>query len=51
MKSKRIDLVVMGTVGRRGIKGFFMGNTAEKVLNNINCSVLAIKPKGWKTSV
>jgi len=39
----------MGTVGRSGIKGFFMGNTAEKILNNINCSVLAIKPHGWKT--
>jgi len=51
VKSKRIDLVVMGTVGRSGIKGFFMGNTAEKVLNNINCSVLAIKPHGWKTPV
>lgn len=51
VKNKRIDLVVMGTVGRSGIKGFFMGNTAEKVLNNINCSVLAIKPRGWKTPV
>lgn len=51
VKNKGIDLVVMGTVGRSGIKGFFMGNTAEKVLNNINCSVLAIKPKGWKTPV
>lgn len=51
VKNKRIDLVVMGTVGRTGIKGFFMGNTAEKVLNNINCSVLAIKPHGWKTPV
>lgn len=51
VKSKRIDLVVMGTVGRSGIKGFFMGNTAEKILNNINCSVLAIKPSGWKTPV
>ncbi len=51
VRSKRIDLVVMGTVGRSGIKGFFMGNTAEKILNNINCSVLAIKPAGWKTPV
>ena len=51
VKNNRIDLVVMGTVGRSGIKGFFMGNTAEKILNNINCSVLAIKPHGWKTPV
>ena len=51
VKSKRIDLMVMGTVGRSGITGFFMGNTAEKILNNINCSVLAIKPAGWKSPV
>jgi nucleotide-binding universal stress UspA family protein len=46
-----IDLVVMGTVGRTGIKGFFMGNTAEKILRSLNCSVLAIKPKGFKSPV
>ena len=51
VKNQGIDLVVMGTVGRTGIKGFFTGNTAEKVLNSINCSVLAIKPQGWKTPV
>ncbi|MEY4643166.1 MAG: hypothetical protein RLZZ227_3160 [Pseudomonadota bacterium] len=46
-----IDLVVMGTVGRTGIKGFFMGNTAEKILRALNCSVLALKPKGFRTPV
>jgi nucleotide-binding universal stress UspA family protein len=46
-----IDLVVMGTVGRTGIRGFFMGNTSEKILRSLNCSVLAIKPKGFKTPV
>ncbi len=45
------NLVVMGTVGRTGIPGFFIGNTAETVLNQIDCSVLAIKPPGFKTPV
>lgn len=45
------DLVVMGTVARTGIPGFFMGNTAEMIINNINCSVLAIKPEGFVTPV
>ncbi|MDR0780052.1 MAG: universal stress protein [Pseudomonadales bacterium] len=45
------DLLVMGTVGRTGIKGFFMGNTAEKILHALNCSVLAIKPQGFKSPV
>ena len=46
-----IDLVVMGTVGRTGIQGFFTGNTAEKILHSLNCSVLALKPKGFKSPV
>ena len=51
--AKRIDadLVVMGTVGRTGVPGFIMGNTAETILNQINCSVLAIKPPGFSTPV
>ena len=31
--------------------GFIMGNTAETILNQIDCSVLAIKPPGFKTPV
>lgn len=46
-----IDLVVMGTVGRTGIPGFFIGNTAEEVLAHIDCSVLAIKPPGFESPV
>lgn len=51
--AKRIeaDLVVMGTVARTGIPGFIMGNTAEAILNQIDCSVLAIKPPGFVTPV
>jgi nucleotide-binding universal stress UspA family protein len=47
----QIDLVTMGTVGRTGIPGFLMGNSAETILNRINCSVLAIKPEGFVTPV
>ena len=46
-----IDLVIMGTVGRTGIPGFFIGNTAEEVLGQIECSVLAIKPPGFESPV
>ena len=45
------DLMVMGTVGRTGVPGFIMGNTAETILNHINCSVLAIKPQGFVTPI
>jgi len=46
-----IDLIVMGTVGRTGIQGFLIGNTAEAVLNAMDRSVLAIKPEGFVTPV
>ncbi len=39
------ELVVMGTVGRAGIPGLLIGNTAENILNQLECSVLAIKPE------
>lgn len=50
-KKKQVELVVMGTVARTGIAGFLIGNTAEKVLNHLECSVLAVKPDGFKTPV
>lgn len=45
------DLVVMGTVARTGIAGVIIGNTAETVLYQLKCSVLAIKPKGFISPV
>ena len=48
---KRIELIAMGTVCRTGVAGFFIGNTAEKVLNQVNCSVLTVKPDGFVTPV
>lgn len=39
-----IQLVVMGTVARAGISGILVGNTAEKLLPFLPCSVLAVKP-------
>ncbi len=48
---KEADVIVMGTIGRRGLSGFFMGNTAENILTQINCSVLAIKPSWFVSPV
>ena len=45
------DLVVMGTVARTGISGFVIGNTAETILSQLDCSVLAIKPPGFQSPV
>jgi len=51
VKQIEAELVVMGTVARTGVPGFVMGNTAETILNQIDCSVLAIKPPGFVTPV
>lgn len=45
------DLLVMGTVGRSGISGLLMGNTAEQILERVSCSVLALKPPGFETPI
>jgi universal stress protein E len=47
----RVELIVMGTVCRTGLAGFLIGNTAETVLRQVNCSVLTVKPKGFVTPV
>ena len=51
VNKKRINLIVLGTLCRTGIPGFFIGNTAEKVLHRVNCSVLTVKPEGFVTPV
>ena len=44
-------LVVMGTVGRTGIAGLLIGNTAETIVEGIACSVLAVKPPGFRSPI
>lgn len=45
------DVVVMGTVARTGLSGIFIGNTAEDILNSLECSVLTVKPEGFVSPV
>lgn len=47
----KIDLLVMGTLGRTGIPGMLIGNTAEKVLQEVDCSVLSVKAHGFVTPI
>jgi nucleotide-binding universal stress UspA family protein len=50
-ETRHIDLIVMGTVGRTGIPGFIIGNTAEDVLRTTRASILAVKPSGFVSPV
>jgi len=43
------ELVILGTVGRTGISAALIGNTAEHVIDRLNCDVLALKPVGYQS--
>lgn len=46
-----VDLIVMGTQARSGLTGILIGNTAETVLASLTCSVLAMKPVGFRCPI
>ncbi len=39
-----INALVLGTIARRGLPGLIIGNTADRLLTGVACSILAIKP-------
>jgi nucleotide-binding universal stress UspA family protein len=45
------EVVVMGTVCRTGVSGMIIGNTAETLLDQIDCSIVALKPEGFVSPV
>jgi universal stress protein E len=44
-------IVVMGAMSRRGLKRFFIGNSAEQLLDELRCDLLVVKPARFVTSV
>lgn len=50
-KATRAQIVVMGAVSRSGLKRVFIGNTAERVLRDLPCDVLVVKPPKFKPRV
>lgn len=47
----KIDLLVLGTIGRSGITGMLLGNTSEKVLDTCGCSILTLKPDAFVSPI
>lgn len=41
-----VDLIVLGTHGRSGLKHLIMGSVAEKVVREAPCPVLTVRPDG-----
>jgi nucleotide-binding universal stress UspA family protein len=44
-EEESVDLIVLGTHGRTGIKHFLIGSVAEKVLRKAPCPVLVVREK------
>ena len=45
------DLLVMGSLSRPGRAGVMVGETAERLLGRLECSMLALKPAGFLSPV
>ncbi len=43
------DLVILGTSSKTGVSGLLPGSTVERLLPELQCSVLALKPEGFRT--
>lgn len=42
---KKIDLVVVGTAGRKGMEKLFMGSAAENIVRHLSCPVMIAGPR------
>jgi nucleotide-binding universal stress UspA family protein len=51
VEASRADLLVMGAVVRTGIRGFLLGSTAENVMQQVGCAILALKPREFVSPV
>jgi universal stress protein E len=45
------QMVVMGAVSRSGLRRLFIGNTAERIIDRLDCDICVVKPPGFRTPV
>ena len=50
-KRERCAIVAMGVVSRSGLKRFFIGNTAEFVMDAVTADILVVKPADFASRV
>jgi universal stress protein E len=43
-KEYSADLLVIGSVGRKGLSAALLGNTAELIIDGVECDTLVVKP-------
>lgn len=51
VRKYRAALLVMGAVSRSAVRRLFIGHTAERLIDQVACDVLVVKPRGFKTMV
>ncbi|WP_028115459.1 universal stress protein UspE [Ferrimonas senticii] len=45
------EMVVIGTIGRTGLSAALIGNTAEHIIDSLNCDLMAVKPEDFVSPV
>jgi universal stress protein E len=50
-KRERCSIVAMGVVSRSGLKRFFIGSTAEFVMDAVTADILVVKPPDFDSRV
>lgn len=50
-RKSRSAIVVMGALSRSGYKRLLIGNTAERILDELSCDILVVKPAGFASKV
>jgi len=48
---QQVNLIVMGTHGRSGIKHILIGSTAEEVVRTVHCDIIIVKPEKFRFSM
>lgn len=51
VREAKASIVVMGALSRSGFRRLLIGNTAEAVLDSLECDVLVVKPGRFQTKV
>ena len=44
-------IVVMGAISRSGIKRLLIGNTAERILDDLSCDIMVVKPADFRNPI
>jgi universal stress protein E len=50
-RTRKADLLIMGAVSRSLLARPIIGNTAERVIDDVDCDVFVVKPAGFKSRV